>query len=61
MGVLCLRNHECGGPGVCHCVHTRDEGVLSGTNINGAGKSVSMVRIALRTALVGQSAAFIHN
>lgn len=58
MGVLCLRDHECGGPGVRHRVHTRDKGVLFGTNINGAGESVSTTRIAFRTALFGQRCGF---
>ncbi|XP_031312227.1 solute carrier family 2, facilitated glucose transporter member 12 isoform X1 [Camelus dromedarius] len=38
VGVLYIYNHESSIPGFCYCVHTRDKGMLFGTNINGAGK-----------------------
>lgn len=58
MCVLYIYNYESSISGFCCCVYTRNKGMLFGTNINGAGKRVSIMCTALQTTLFDQNFSF---
>ena len=58
MGVLYIYNYESSIPSFCYCVYTWNKRMLFGTNIKGAGKRVSIVCVALWTALLAQKFSF---